>query len=508
MARQPNILLITSDQQHYDTLGFANPHIRTPALDRLAQQGANFTRAYTNNPVCTPSRATIITGQYPSTHGAWTIGVKLPEDTRTLGDTLRQHGYDTTLVGKAHFQPVRSTDDEVSVEAPPTLRDLEFWRHFEQTHCPWYGFEHVETCRNHTDESHVGGHYALWMQEQGLSNWQDYFCPPGEDADMSQRRQFSWDLPEQYHYTSWTAERSIAHMERCHQAEKPFFLWASFHDPHPSYLVPEPWASMYNPEDMPIGRLDPDELKTMCPLMRQTQETDPDFSEWKDPGGHSNHGLRSHLHDEQLLRKQMAIYYGMTSFMDKHIGRILDRLDELGLAENTLVVFTSDHGHFLGQHGLVAKAFMYEDNVRVPFLVRWPGQVTPGATHTELQGLVDLSPTFLDAVGLEKPGWMQGLNQLPSWTSQGVSVRDHVIVEHRHQPERFNIRSYIDQRYKLTLYKDRTWGELFDLQEDPGELCNRWDDPAYQQIKAQLCFDFLQAEMKREPTRMPRVATA
>jgi arylsulfatase A-like enzyme len=176
MNSRPNILLITSDQQHLSTLGVVNPKIKTPNLDRLAREGTRFDRAYCNNPVCSPSRSTIITGQYPSWHGCWTIGVKLPEDVPTVGDVFQKHGYRTTLVGKAHFQPLASDPPEQeSWECQPKLRDLDFWRQF---HGPWYGFERVELARNHADEAHVGQHYALWMEEKGLTNWRDYFVEP------------------------------------------------------------------------------------------------------------------------------------------------------------------------------------------------------------------------------------------------------------------------------------------------------------------------------------------
>ncbi len=513
MPKRPNILLITSDQQHFDTLGFANPKIKTPHLDRLAREGTNFTRAYTNNPVCTPTRGTLITGQYASQHGGWTIGVKVPEDNTFIGDLLREEGYDTSLVGKAHFQPLANGPKTDSIERQPLLRDRQFWRNFQQTHCPWYGFEHVETCRNHTDESHAGGHYMLWLEEQGLADWEKYFQkidPQTGHGLAGTARKHTWDLPEELHYTPWTAERTIAQIERAQQDDKPFFCWASFHDPHPSYLAPEPWASMYDPADMPIGQLAEGELETMCPLLKETQKPrgEADFSEWRDENGHGNHGFNSHIHNPDDLRKDMAVYYGMTSFMDAHIGRILDKLDELGLAEDTLVVFTTDHGHNLGNHGLIAKAFMYEDNVRLPFLVRWPGHVPAGHTSDALQGLVDLVPTFLTAAGTQVPGEMTGVNQLPAWCGEQDRVRDHVLIEHRHQPTKLTIRSYIDQSYKMNLYRGKDWGELFDLQKDPGEVRNVWDDPAYQAVKMKLYHAFMQAEMKREPTRMPRVAGA
>ena len=205
----------------------------------------------------------------------------------------------------------------------------------------------------------------------------------------------------------------------------------------------------------------------------------------------------------------MAIYYGMISLMDQEIGRILECLDRLGIAEQTLVVFSTDHGHFLGQHGLIAKgAFHYEDLVRVPFLVRYPARVPAGGVSDALQSLVDLAPTFLATAGLPVPGAMQGLNQLPAWCGETPPARDHVIVENRHQPTKVHLRTYVDERYKITVYRDQPYGELFDLQEDPGEVRNLWDDSATAALKGRLLHAGLNAEIRREPTRMPRIAGA
>ena len=211
----------------------------------------------------------------------------------------------------------------------------------------------------------------------------------------------------------------------------------------------------------------------------------------------------------QQMRRSIASYYGMMSLIDYEIGRILDYLDEAGLAENTLVVFTSDHGHFLGQHGLIAKgAFHYEDLLRVPMIVRYPGQVPAGQTSNALQSLVDYPQTLLPAAGIDAPGSMQGVDQLDVWYGEAEAARDQVLVENRHNPTTVDLRTLITDRYKITVYRDADYGELFDLEDDPGELVNHWDDPDYAAVKADMLLKFVQAEIQREPTRMPRVAGA
>lgn len=512
---RPNILLITTDQQHFSTLGVDNPHIRTPALDRLAGEGMKFNRAYCPNPTCTPTRGSIITGMYPSVHGGWTLGTKVPENVPTIGKVLHDAGYATSLIGKAHFQPLASQPGSESIECQPVLRDLDFWRSFNDTHTPWYGFDHCELARNHADESHVGQHYAIWMEEHGLKNWKEYFqplkgdssplAPPtGKTPGYGMRDDMHWKLPQELHYTTWTGERTRAEIERAHAAGEPFFCWSSYHDPHPPYAVPEPWASMYDPADMPLGAFVNGEFDQMPPPHKMTRDEHPDFHAF----GQRIHGYHSHLHDPDKLREAMAIYYGMISFMDYQIGLTLDMLDQLGIADNTLVVFTTDHGHFLGQHGLTAKGpFHYEDVVKVPMLAMWPGHIAAGQTTSNLQSLVDLAPTFAQAVTGETPIWMQGVSQIGCWTG-GEAARDWAIVENHHEGTGVHLRTFITDRYKLTLYRGRDWGELFDLQDDPNELRNRYEDPAYAEIRCELLNRMMQAELKREPTRMPRISGA
>lgn len=509
---KPNILLITSDQQHYSTLGVTNPRIKTPALDRLAAEGTLFDRAYCANPTCTPSRATLITGMYPAWHGGWAIGVKTPEDVPFVGDVFQRHGYESILVGKAHFQPLASAPGSESIECQPALRDLAFWRSF---HGPWYGFNHVETGRMHGHESHAGQHYAIWMEENGLADWRDYFQQwPPSPTDKYRGPQYLrgamlWDLPEQFHHSHWVGERTVANIERCVAQDKPFFLWSSFFDPHPPYVLPDPWFSMYDPANMRPCSYVEGEFDNMPPHFAKTREQSPDFTMYREDGGQALHGFHSHLHGDDDIRLSMAVYYGMVSLMDFEIGKILVCLDRLGVAENTLVLFTTDHGHFLGQHGLIAKgAFHYEDLLRVPMIVRWPGRVPGGVVSSALQSLVDVPQTFLSTCGVDTPGWMQGVDQHAVWQGRQDSARDWALVENRHNPTTVHLRTLVTSRYKLTTYRDAAYGELFDLDDDPNESHNRWYDRTYASVKTDLLLRFVRAEMQREPMRMPRIAVA
>ena len=502
MATRPNILLITSDQQHWNTLGCLNREIATPNLDRLADQGTLLTRAYCSNPTCTPCRASVITGKYPSQHGAWALGTKLPESEHTVGEYLGQVGYKTALVGKAHFQPTHGTEEFPSLESMGTLQDLGFWKRFDR---PFYGFQHVELARNHTDEFLVGQHYAIWMEEKGLKNWRDHFRPP---TGRTEAQHHKWSLPEEYHYDTWIAERTNALLEDYQKEDDPFFLWASFFDPHPSYLVPEPWDTMYDPSELTVPSIVPGEHENNPPHFKLTQQPNPDFSPWQETGHHC-HGFNSHLHTHDEMAGNIAVYYGMISLMDKYIGKILTKLDTLGLSNDTLVVFTSDHGHFIGQHGLAYKgAFHYEDVLKVPFIVRRPGKVKAGDRNDALQSLVDIAPTFLSVAGLPIPRTMTGKDQKDVWEGDREKARDHVIVENRHEPTTIHVKTYIDERYKITAYYRHEYGELFDLETDPNETHNLWGDPGHAALKADLLLKLIHAEMGKEPLLTPRTAGA
>lgn len=483
-------------------MGYLNPEVKTPNLDRLVERGTTFHRAYTVNPTCTPTRASWITGLYPSQHGAYSLGTKLMEHVPTVGDIFQEHGYRTSLVGKAHFQPLKGTEEYPSLESYPSLHDLDFWRDF---HGPFYGFQHVELARNHTDESHAGQHYALWMEEKGYANWRKYFQPehprlkPGEP----------WGIPEEIHYNTWIAERTNALMEQYHREHQNFFLWASFFDPHPQYMVPEPYASMYDPKKVTVPEHREGEFDDKPTYFELSQQQNPDFSSFQEPDGNGIHGAGSHLRSREDKAKNIAAMYGMMTMLDAHIGKILDKLDELGLTESTLVCFTTDHGDFWGQHGLTAKAIHhYEDLLRVPLVVSMPGTIPEGIVSNSLQSTVDLPQTFLSIAGLPVPRTMTGVDEKAVWVGDAETLRDHVIVENQHQPTTMNMRTFITDRYKLTVHFRQDYGELYDLRNDPREYTNLWDRPEHQQRKQALLLQFVYGEMAKAPLPMPRIAGA
>ncbi|WP_257349011.1 sulfatase family protein [Pseudalkalibacillus decolorationis] len=505
MVLKPNILLITTDQQHWNTIGAFNSEILTPNIDRLVKEGTTFSRAYCPNPTCTPSRASIITGKYPSQHGAWSIGTKLSEDEPTLGKELISNGYTTSLIGKAHFQPLQSSDEFPSLESYPILQDLDYWKNFNQC---FYGFNHVELARNHVNEPHVGQHYAIWMEEKGCGNWRDYFLPPTGTMDPAQ--EYTWPIPEKFHYNTWIAERTNEKLKEYKDHEEPFFLWSSFFDPHLPYLVPEPWDKMYDPDKLTIPSLKEGEHDLNPPHFQKTQENEADFSEYRETE-FGNIGFHSHSNiTEDQKKKDMAVYYGMISMLDKYVGKILDQIEELGLRENTIVVFTSDHGHLFGQHGLHDKGgFHYEDLLKIPFLVRYPGVVPENKVSASLQSLVDLAPTLLSLTKSDHYHMkMSGVDQSEVWKGENSDARDHIICEFRKQPTRVHQKTFVNDRYKITVYYNQNYGELFDLEEDPNEWENLWDDDDYQGLKKELLLRFLWGELGKEILPMPRIAGA
>jgi arylsulfatase A-like enzyme len=311
----------------------------------------------------------------------------------------------------------------------------------------------------------------------------------------------TWQLPADLHYTTWTAQRTNAFIR--HAGDTPWFCWSSYHDPHPPYAVPEPWASMYDPADMDwlIGEFVPGEFDDMNEPHQLTRDASIDPKPYN-ADGHGSHGV--HLHPDigrDKLRRIAACYCGMISFMDQQIGTTLDLLESTSQIDKTFIVFTTDHGHFLGQHGLLAKGpYHYEDVIRVPLIAAGPG-VPKGETNVVPQTLVDLPATFAALATDAVPLWMQGRPLDPT------GGREAVIVENHHNADAVHLRTMVTKTHKLTLWRGRIdWGELFDLHNDPQELVNLYHiDVA---LRGRLLEQFMQAELDREPSPQSRVSGA
>lgn len=491
-----NYLLITSDQQRADTIGCRNPFIQTPNLDRMAEQGILFERAYTSNPVCTPSRISMLTGHYPSRHGCYTIGTALRKGYETVAEKFTEHGYYTALCGKAHFQPCLSPESE---EAAPFIMDREYYKKWDG---PYYGFEHAQLVIGHSVESHCPGmHYGVWLEKKGID--------PSKYFGMHEYTDFGeWDLPEECSGSAFVCETAIEAMENARKEEKPFYIWASFQDPHNPCFVGERWRNLYRPEDMPVYGYEPGEMEGKPDFYRKMAENG-DFGLEEKMNGKNWHCV-SNLPFMGKREKQeiMRSYYGMISQMDWYIGRILDYLDENGLRENTIVIFASDHGDYMGNHGLWWKGIpAYEDIQRVPMIVMHPACRTPGKVSKALESTLDIPCTFLAQAGISTVG-QQGKEELASWLDAEKTVRDHVFVEFRPSESEFDQITFITDQYKLVMYHDTGWNELYDLSEDPEQKKNLWDCREYEDVRFSLLRQYISAAMEKDGVLQTRMAPA
>lgn len=487
----PNILFLISDQQRADTLGVLNPHIRTPNLDRLARLGTVYTRCYPTTPVCLPCRASLLSGRYPSSHGAMHNFTALrPSLTPLVADVFRQQGYYTHMIGKSHVHPCHQPD---SPESAPHIHDLDYFRKWRG---PWYGFEHADINVGHSTEAHACSmHYGVWLQDRGF-DIRRYFGHTAYD------QYGPWDLPAEAHNSAWVAETTLAAIVAARSAGKPFYISANFQDPHNPCMVPEPWASMYNPDDLPEFGFKPGEPECFAdkpPIYREILENSGPYAARYRDGGPAAATNAAHLaYTPQQTRENAACYYGMISLMDHHIGRILDGLEAAGELENTLIVFTSDHGEFLGDHGLWWKElYPYEESLRVPCIVSWPGHLPQNRQSPALQGLIDFAPTWLSLAGIPVPPQFEGRDQSAVWKGEAPQARAGICVEDRPHDAPFNQRVWITPRHKLVAYTTPGWGELYDLESDPHQTRNLWRDPAHSGLRQQLLSELLADMMNR-----------
>ncbi len=498
--RRPSFLCFVTDQQRVDHLGCAgNPVLRTPSIDRLAAEGTRFTRAYVNNPLCMPCRATMFTGLTPRAHHVRTNGIPLDPRIPTMTQALADAGYRTHSVGKIHLNPFGTPRgvplDGLAPEDHPESAAM--WRsgRLSAVPVPYFGLQSVELAIGHG--AGLEGDYMLWLKEQdpkapGLLNPE-----AGERPASGAEQSWKMALPEELHHSKWVADRTIAFLEEAAKSNEPFFAWCSFPDPHHPYCPPAPWCDMYDPASIPLPHRREGELETLPPHYGKV---------FKEPMPLSGRFQPTKMPDEQL-RDILALTYGMISLLDHHLGRVLDALERLGLREDTVVTFFSDHGDMMGDHWIHNKGpFHFDGLVRVPFIWSWPGHTTPGTQSDALVSMLEFAPTVLDLAGVPIPEgpvpaepetpnacapW-PGVSIAPLLGGETSKVQESVLVENDEDYLGLRLRTLVTDRYKITAYPGEEYGELFDLENDPHELHNLWDSPERQDLKRDLLIQLME----------------
>jgi len=505
-----NIVFLTSDQQRGDCYGFAGRKVRTPHLDAMAAAGTRFDACITPNLVCQPSRASILTGLLPLTHGVSDNGIDLPPEVgeRGFAGTLARKGYVTALIGKAHF----TTSHTFAPTGTPECREssAKFGADWSG---PYMGFDHVELMlegHNHFPPMHPprGHHYERWYHAGGqgdaLTALYNTALPPLTDATQT------WNsaLPVAWHNSTWIGNRTIDFL-REHRTQD-FCLWASFPDPHHPFDAPEPWCRLHDPDDvdLPVHRtLD---LERRPWWHRAALEGVPQMSNAELRGFRERFSRTPRQTDAQL-RALIANYYGMISLIDHQVGRIRIALRDLGLEGNTLLVYSTDHGDWLGDHGLLLKGPMaYEGLLRVGLLFEGPG-IAAGKVVAEPVSTLDLPQTFCDYAGTTLPEGTHSTSLRPL-LEDDRATRDFAYNEWELRASRCGVdlalRTVRTRRHKLTLELNSGAGELYDLDLDPDEMDNRFDDPAYAGVRRELA-DMIASrpdDARREP--LPQVGMA
>ena len=476
MANRPkNILFLWTDQQRPDTIGaYGNPLIRTPHLDRLASAGTLFEQAYCAQPVCSPSRGSVLTGVYPHTHGVTSNSMTLPMEATTIAERLRPRGYACGYVGKWHLGrehcAQRGFDD--------------FWSSTEN-----YGFGYKPG-----DPDPKGlSHYEQSLVTRGLltADSNGKFHPIGRPAAAA--------LPEEAGKPAFQAAECVRFLETFQ--DRPFLLMCNFLDPHGPNN--SPFDAMYDPDTIPLPESWYGEFEETVPLRyrmrrRHTEGLEARWPKWM-PNNRSGNEARD-------WRELAARYWGQVSLVDKYVGQILTRLDELGLAGDTIVVYSTDHADMMGEHRLLNKGVNYEGAARVPLLIRAPG-LSPRRSVTPVSQ-VSILPTLLDLLGHPIPEGVHGETLVPLMTT-GDSAPDEaeVVIEwngYDSYPIEFSrpgpltgddetdrllravdARTIRLGRWKLTVHVSGEH-ELYDLQDDPGETHNAFPDPAARSVVRDL----------------------
>jgi arylsulfatase A-like enzyme len=496
------ILFITTDQQRYDTLG-ANGGLlsRTPVLDALARQGIRYERCQPTSVVCMPSRASMLTGQFPSTHGAWMNGVALAIDAPSVAENLHDLGYATALIGKAHFEPFmdpfgRFAENSLASLGIPTIEQP--W--FDGSRGVHRGFDYLEFATHGV----MGPlHYAKWMQSQHPEAMAGFYSVVDGDLNVNAagggdtgapQVKFN-DVPREWYHTDWVADRTIEWLSQ-QSSESDWFCWMSFPDPHHPWDPPQSERGRVDWRDVPLPENYPDDAALREALLDQKARH---WRAWYDGRVVSNYEAPANWVPATLTADQVREVNALNAIevelIDEAIGRVLAAITSKGWDDDVDIIFTTDHGELQGDFGLLFKGPYHVDGLmRLPLIWR-PAPSTncaPAVVHAPVS-LVSLAATFLDVAGQPAPSWVEGA-ALPQsdeearsrsfdatfteWDSAlfGVDVHVRTIVT----------RDYLYSEYLPGTMHDGSEGELYDLSDDPLQRLNRFDDPSHRAVRATL----------------------
>lgn len=453
-----NILWICTDQQRADSIGcYGNTLAETPNLDNLAKRGVKFEHAYCQSPVCAPSRASFLTGRYPRTCRLRQNGQRLPKEEKLVTALLRDAGYVCGLSGKLHLAPCDPGLFPGTEDRTDDGYSLFYWSH-------------------HPNPDWSVNEYNLWLKEKGM----EYKTKRHDDTDYVEI-----GMKEEFHHTTFCAEKAETFIRMQAGYQSPWLFSVNFFDPHHSFDPPEELLNKY------IEKYKNEVFEPF--IWDETGRTS--FQKVDHAGAYNmkNHFPYDEMNNEDHILVKAA-YAAMVELIDRNVGKIIKALEESGQLESTIVIFTSDHGEMLGGHGIYLKGpYFYEELIRVPLIISCPGVVRENIKVQAMTELVDIAPTLMEIAKLPPDPGMQGISLLELLTDPLAQdyLRESVYCEYYnampwHKAPNAQATMVSDGRYKLIRYHSSDEGELFDLQEDPEELVNLWDDKGKKDIKLKM----------------------
>ena len=455
--KQPNILWICTDQQRFDTLGvYGNKFVKTPNLDNLAEEGAIFDNAFSQSPVCSPSRACFLTGRYPVTCRMRQNGADIPDNEVLVTKIFHDNGYRCGLSGKLHIRACNPESGCTTMESRIDDGYDEFhWSH--DTGSVWG----------------LNNEYYRWLDEK---YGETYVTKPCEKSKF-----VNYGMPIEKHQSYWCAEKAIDFIYD--NVDKPWVFSVNMYDPHHPFDPPRELLDRYMDilDEIPLPIYKDKEWESKTIWQKQDH-----FGAYNHHAGHAFSEMNDTDH-----RMQKAAYWAMCDMVDLQVGRMIEALKKSGQYDNTIIVFHSDHGELLGDHGIYLKGpFFYDCSIKVPLIIFWKDKIK-SSRYSQLVELMDLPETLLDLAGLEIPERMQGKSLLNCMTN-GKKVHDDVYSEYLnampwHKDPKAFASMVRTEDYKIVVsHSGNGEGELYDLKADPNELENLFYDERYAQIKSSM----------------------